>query len=94
MTMVIPVATIYCMDIPTWLGGIYQKGREDGRWTSIEDMARAYGFKTASLDRWMTGQRRPEPLSCFKLSRAFDVPVDDVLVMAGHGEDVRTALLT
>jgi len=73
------------MDIPRWLRGLYDEGKKEGRWTSVEDWAKEYGFKTATLDRWMTGARNPEPLSCLRLAHAFDAPVNDVLEWAGHG---------
>lgn len=65
---------------------MYQQGKKKGRWTSVEDMAREYGFKTATLDRWMTGARTPELASCLRLAQAFDTPADDVLKWAGHSK--------
>jgi DNA-binding transcriptional regulator YdaS (Cro superfamily) len=49
-------------------------------------MAHQLGFNTATLNRWMTGKRQPEPFYCLKLARAFDVPPNQVLEMAGYGE--------
>ena len=94
LTMATLMVTIAAMNIPSWLGGIYRKGKEEGRWTSYEDMAHAYGFKTATLFRWIKGNRQPEPVHCIQLSRAFGVPLAEVLEMAGHGEDVRAMLLS
>ncbi len=81
------------MDIPQWLGGMYRKGKREGQWTSIEDMAREYGFKTATLDRWITGQRNPEIISCLKLAHAFKKDANEVLRMAGHDVDSLDTLL-
>ena len=81
------------MAIPQWLRGIYRQGKKDGRWSSIEDMARDSGFKTATLDRWMNGQRRPEVISCLKLARAFGEDAKKVLAMAGHDVDALDTLL-
>ena len=80
------------MGIPQWLLGIYRKGKHEGRWTSIEDMAREYRFKASTLDRWMTGQRCPEVISCLKLARAFGEEPDKVLDMAGHDGEARDLL--
>lgn len=91
--MVIPVATLnVAMNIPQWLRGVYQEGKKEGRWGSVEDMAREKGFHTATLNRWMTGRRNPEPVYCLRLARAFDMPTRQVLEMAGHDE--MFALLT
>ena len=72
------------MNIPQWLRGMYRKGKAEGRWSSVEDMAREKGFHTATMNRWMTGARNPEPIYCALLARAFDIPVQEVLQMAGH----------
>lgn len=85
--------TLVAMDIPQWLSGMYQKGKEEKGWTSVEDMAHAHGFKTPTLYRWLAGNRQPDPFSCFRLARAFDAPVQDVLSMAGHSREM-SALFT
>ncbi len=80
------------MDIPRWLHGIYERGKQEERWSSIEDMAKEKGFKTTTLFRWMAGQRRPDVISCLKLARAFGEEPDKVLDMAGHGREARDLL--
>ncbi|KKM20932.1 hypothetical protein LCGC14_1640560 [marine sediment metagenome] len=80
------------MSIPQWLREIYEKGKSEGQWSSIEDMAREYRFKNSTLDRWMTGQRNPEVISCLKLARAFGEDPDRVLDMAGHDGEARDLL--
>jgi hypothetical protein len=93
LTMTMPAATLVPMNIPTWLGGIYEEGKKAGRWKSYEGMARTMGFTSGTtMFRWIKGERQPEPIHCVQLSIAFGVPLDDVLLMAGHGEDVRAML--
>lgn len=48
-------------------------------------MAQVLGFQAPTLNRWLTGQRRPDPISCIRLARASDTPAETVLTMAGHG---------
>ena len=80
------------MGIPQWLRGMYQEGRERRHWSSIEDMARELNFRTPTLNRWMTGRRRPDALSCIRLARSTGTPVETVLTMAGYGEETRDLL--
>jgi transcriptional regulator with XRE-family HTH domain len=92
--MVTPAVTVsITMNIPRWLRGVYRDGRREGRWASVEEMARAGGFHTATLNRWMTGRRNPEPVYCLRLAAAFGRPSREVLEMAGHDPEM-FALLT
>lgn len=93
LTKSMPAAMVPDMDIPQWLSGMYQEGRELKRWTSVEEMSREYGFKAVTFYRWMTGSRKPDPFSCLRLARAFGTPVQDVLSMAGHSSEM-SALFT
>ncbi len=94
LTAAIPPFTLsIVMGIPQWLREIYEKGKREGRWSSIEDMARDSGLRTSTLFRWMSDQRRPDIISCLKLAHAFKKDAKDVLRMAGHDVDSLDTLL-
>jgi len=93
LTVETTVGTLAVMDIPRWLRGVYQEGKDSQRWTSVEEMAHQHGFKASTLYRWMTGSRHPDPVSCMRLGQALGAPVKDVLQWAGHDAEM-FALLT
>ena len=44
----------------------------------------AIGVSHVTIGKWLKGIYTPNPANCIKLARAFNVPEDDVLIIAGH----------
>ena len=42
------------------------------------------GLSQSSVSNWIRGLYVPQPENCRKIARFFDIPEDDVLVVAGH----------
>ena len=52
------------------------------------DLARRVGLPAGTINRWLTGERRPSSRSCDLLADALRVDLDAVLALAGHRPDV------
>lgn len=48
------------------------------------DVARRMGVEGTLISRWTLGKGRPDPTSAQLLAAALDVPLDEVLRVAGH----------
>ena len=42
------------------------------------------GLSQSTISSWLRGLYVPQPENCRKVARFFDIPEDDVLVVAGH----------
>jgi transcriptional regulator with XRE-family HTH domain len=52
-------------------------------WTQA-DFARRSGMTTTSVSDWINNKKVPDPASCDRIADALFLPLDDVLVAAGH----------
>lgn len=52
-------------------------------WNQV-DLARKVGASTSTVSRWIAGTVIPDPASCERIADAFLLPLDDVLIAAGH----------
>jgi len=48
--------------------------------------ARGVESKQSHVSKWLRNERRPSPHSCALIAKALELPLHDVLVMAGHYE--------
>jgi transcriptional regulator with XRE-family HTH domain len=48
------------------------------------DFVRASGVPSSTVSAWYRGVRVPDPPLCETIAECFDLPLDDVLVVAGH----------
>lgn len=64
--------------------GRYLKTLLDRRHWSQTDLANRIGVSKGTVSRWITDERVPDTTSCDLLADAFLVPIDDVLIAAGH----------
>lgn len=46
------------------------------------------GLSQSTISSWLRGLYVPQPDNCRKVARFFDIPEDDVLVVAGHRQSV------
>jgi len=46
------------------------------------------GLSQSTISSWLRGLYVPQPENCRKIARFFDIPEDDVLVVAGHRQPV------
>jgi len=46
------------------------------------------GLSQSTISSWLRGLYVPQPENCRKVARFFDIPEDDVLVVAGHRQPV------
>lgn len=53
------------------------------------DMARQTGFASSVISTWTQGKRLPTPESLEVVSRALAIPIDELLVQAGHRPRLR-----
>lgn len=69
-----------------WLSGMLStRGLSQaafGRWTGVDHSV---------VSKWARGVQRPDPTSCQLIAEALDVPLDEVLVLAGHDPAVLRA---
>ena len=47
-------------------------------------LAISLGLSQSSVSNWLRGVYAPQPENCRKIARFFDIPEDDVLIVAGH----------
>lgn len=47
-------------------------------------LALQLGIGQSTVSHWLTGVSIPSPQNCQKLARFFNIPEDDVLIIAGH----------
>lgn len=59
----------------------------DRRERTQADFARASGFPTGTVSRWMRGERVPTPPNCDTIADVLGVSLDTVLAVAGHRPD-------
>ena len=86
MVMPATYTAVTMKGIPRWLRGVYEKGKKQGKWRTEVEMAQVLGFHAPTMNCWITGNRRPDPISCIRLARASGTPAETVLELAGHGE--------
>lgn len=68
--------------IPTLVNFLdFELGLRDMTYYSL---AKELGIAHATLNRWITGEDKPEVKSCLKLAKWFNLPVSVVIEMAGY----------
>ena len=50
----------------------------------MRGLALAVVVSPSTLSRWIGGKQTPSPESCQKLAEYFSVPVEEMLILAGH----------
>ena len=48
------------------------------------ELAERVGVSQTQISSYLRGKRRPSPETCVRLAEALAVPVDEVLILAGH----------
>jgi len=56
----------------------------------ISHLAKDMGVSHPVLSRWLTGDDVPSTVSCRKIAAYSGVPVEEILVMAGHLDEARS----
>lgn len=50
----------------------------------MRGLALEIGVSPSTLSRWIGGKQTPSPESCQKLAKCLSVPVEEILILAGH----------
>jgi|SRR6266498_1214387 transcriptional regulator with XRE-family HTH domain len=70
-----------------WLRGeLADRGWTQTAFASRLPASRGVESKQSHVSKWLRNERRPSPHSCALIAKALDLPLHDVLVMAGHYE--------
>jgi transcriptional regulator with XRE-family HTH domain len=63
-----------------------ERGWTQTAFASRLPVSRGVESKQSHVSKWLRNERRPSPHSCAMIAKALDLPIHDVLVMAGHHE--------
>jgi len=63
-----------------------ERGWTQTAFASRLPVSRGVESKQSHVSKWLRNERRPSPHSCALIAKALDLPLHDVLVMAGHYE--------
>ncbi|MFL5758672.1 MAG: helix-turn-helix domain-containing protein [Thermomicrobiales bacterium] len=70
-----------------WLRGeLSERGWTQTAFAARLPVSRGVESKQSHVSKWLRNERRPSPHSCALIAKALDLPLHDVLVMAGHHE--------
>jgi transcriptional regulator with XRE-family HTH domain len=63
-----------------------ERGWTQTAFASRLPVSRGVESKQSHVSKWLRNERRPSPHSCALIAKALDLPLHEVLVMAGHHE--------